>query len=160
MEHNVKANVGVIGCGQISSIYLEAPRTFEILHIVACADIDLERAQAQAQRFGIPKACSVVELLADPDIDIVINLTIPNVHAEIDQAIIEAGKSPYSEKPLGLNREQGSGVLARAASQQLRVGCAPDTFLGGGIQTCIKLDSRRRDWRTNCSNGLYDVSWT
>ena len=139
MENNAKKNVGIIGCGQISSIYLESPRTFDILNIVACADIDIERARSQAQRFGVPKACSVAELLADPDIDIVINLTIPNVHAEIDLAIIEAGKSPYSEKPLGLNREQGNAVLYSAAAHNLRVGCAPDTFLGGGIQTCIQL---------------------
>ncbi len=139
MENNSQTNIGIIGCGQISSIYLESPHTFDILKIVACADIDLERARSQAQRFSIPKACSVAELLADPEIDIVINLTIPKVHAEIDMAIIEAGKSPYSEKPLGLNTEQGRTVLSSAALQKLRVGCAPDTFLGGGIQTCIKL---------------------
>ena len=72
-----KTNVGIIGCGQISSVYLEAPRTFDILNIVACADIDLERAKSQAQKYNVPKACSVAELLADPEIDIVVNLTIP-----------------------------------------------------------------------------------
>lgn len=132
-------NIGVIGCGNISSVYLDSPRTFAILDIRACADLDRNRAQAQAQRHGIPKACSVKELLADPEIDVVINLTTPSVHAEISLAAIEAGKSVYSEKPLALNREQGRTLLDAAQQRDLRVGCAPDTFLGGGIQTCIAL---------------------
>ncbi len=134
-----KMNVGVIGCGQISSIYLEAPRTFDILNIAACADLDMERARAQAQRFAIPKACSVEELLADPEIDVILNLTIPNVHAEVGIAALEAGKSVYSEKPLAIDRLQGQKFLHMAHQKQLRVGCAPDTFLGGGIQTCLQL---------------------
>ncbi|GCE12923.1 Gfo/Idh/MocA family protein [Tengunoibacter tsumagoiensis] len=140
----MKTNVGIIGCGNISSIYLESPSKFDILNIVACADIDLERARAQALRYNIPKACSVEELLADPEIDIVINLTIPKVHAEIDLAAIKAGKSPYSEKPLGITRAQGLEVLQAAEARNLRVGCAPDTFLGGGIQTCIQLINEGR----------------
>lgn len=134
-----KSNIGIIGCGQISSIYLEAPRTFNILNIVACADLDMDRARAQASRFGVPKACTVDELLADPTIDIVINLTIPKVHAEVGMSVINAGKSVYAEKPLALNRIQGRALLDAAAAKKLRVGSAPDTFLGGGIQTCIKL---------------------
>jgi predicted dehydrogenase len=134
-----KANVGIIGCGRISSIYLEAPSKFDILNITACADIDMERARSQAQRYNIPKACSVDELLADPDIDIVINLTIPAAHAQIDREILLHGKSAYSEKPLAVERADGKQLLELAREKQLRVGCAPDTFLGGGIQTCIKL---------------------
>jgi predicted dehydrogenase len=132
-------NIGIIGCGQISSIYLQAPQQFDILNIVACADIDLERAQKQARLFNVPKAYSVEELLADPQIDIIINLTIPKVHAEIGLAALAAGKAAYSEKPLGVNRSQGQSLLAAGKETNLRVGCAPDTFLGGGIQTCIKL---------------------
>src|SRR5204863_10028449 len=101
---NERVNIDIIGCGNISSIYLEAPSKFAILQIKACADIVLERAQAQAQRFGIPKACSVEELLADPEIEIVINLTIQAVHAQISKAALETGKAVYSEKPLALNR--------------------------------------------------------
>ncbi len=134
-----KINVGIVGCGQISSIYLEAPRKFDILDIKACADIDMERARAQAKRYGVPKACSVDELLADPDIDIVLNLTPPQVHAEIGLAAIGAEKATYSEKPLGINREQGKALLAAGKARQRHIGCAPDTFLGGGLQTCIKL---------------------
>lgn len=134
-----KATLGVIGCGQISSIYLNAPHFFDNLNIVACADIDLDRARSQAQRFNIPKACSVEELLADPDIELVINLTIPGVHADVSTSILRAGKSVYSEKPLALQKDAGRALLDEAQARSLRVGCAPDTFLGGGIQTCIQL---------------------
>lgn len=139
MNTKDKINVGIIGCGIISSIYLEAPSKFDILHFAACADIDMDRARAQAQRYNVPKACTVAELLADPDIDVVLNLTIPKAHVEIALAAIEQGKSTYSEKPLGINREQGKILLEAGKAKNLRVGCAPDTFLGGGIQTCIKI---------------------
>lgn len=134
-----KTNIGIIGCGKISSIYFETLRTFDILNVLACADIYIERAQEQAERYGIPQACTVEELLADPEIELVVNLTVPNAHAEIALAAIEAGKSVYSEKPLAINREEGQAVLNAARMKNLRVGNAPDTFLGGGIQTCIKL---------------------
>lgn len=139
METKAKTTIGVIGCGQISSIYLEAPGKFDVLDIVACADLDMERARSQAARFGIPKACTVEELLADPSIEIVLNLTIPKVHAEIGMAAVRAGKSAYGEKPLALERVSAMKLLQSAQDKQLRVGSAPDTFLGGGIQTCIKL---------------------
>ena len=134
-----KAIVGVVGCGNISSVYLNAPHIFDNLNIVACADIDLERAQRQAERFAIAKACTVEELLADPAIELVINLTVPNVHAEVSRSILRSNKSVYSEKPLAIQREQGRMLLDEAQERHLVVGCAPDTFLGGGIQTCIKL---------------------
>jgi len=139
-----KTNIGIIGCGHISSIYMEAPRTFDRLNIVACADLDRERAEAQARNFHIPKACSVEELLADPTVEIVINLTIPAVHAQVSMDILKAGKSVYSEKPLAIEREQGQALLTTAATKGLRVGCAPDTFLGGGIQTCIDLINTKK----------------
>jgi predicted dehydrogenase len=139
LSNSAKTNIGIIGCGQISSIYLESPSKFDNLNIIACADIDLERARAQAERYNVPKVYTVDELLADPEIDVVINLTIPKVHAEIGLAAVKAGKSPYSEKPLAINREQGKVLLDAAQAKGLRVGSAPDTFLGGGIQTCIKL---------------------
>jgi predicted dehydrogenase len=132
-------NVGIVGCGNISGIYMEAGNKWDILNIVACADIDLPRAAAQAAKYGIPKACSVEELLADPSIDIVINLTIPAAHAEVALAALAAGKSVYNEKPLALEREQAKRMLDLAREKGLRVGCAPDTFLGGGLQTCRKL---------------------
>lgn len=134
-----KTKVGVIGCGNISGIYLEVGQTFEILEIAAVADLIPERAQAQAEKYGIARACSVAELLADPEIKIVINLTIPNAHAEVGQMVVEAGKSVYNEKPLTISREDARRLLETARANGVRVGSAPDTFLGGGLQTCRKL---------------------
>ncbi|MEO7018562.1 MAG: Gfo/Idh/MocA family oxidoreductase [Ktedonobacteraceae bacterium] len=131
--------IGIIGCGNISSTYLQAPRLFSNLRIAACADIDVQRAQTQAAKFGVPKACSVATLLADPEIEVVVNLTIPAVHAQISLAALEAGKSVYGEKPLATMRADGAAILEAARARDLWVGCAPDTFLGGGMQTCIKL---------------------
>jgi len=135
----VKTKIGIIGCGNISGAYLGAGQRFEILDIVACADMVPERAQAKAADFGVPRACSVEELLADPEIEIAVNLTIPHAHAEVALAALEAGKSTYSEKPFAVHREDGERVLALAEARGLLVGCAPDTFLGGGIQTCRKI---------------------
>lgn len=134
-----KTKVGVIGCGNISSIYLEVGQTFEIMEIAAVADLIPERAQAQAAKYKIPCACSVDDLLNNPEIDIVVNLTIPNAHASVGLAAVEAGKSVYNEKPLTIQREEGCQLLERAAAKGVLVGGAPDTFLGGGLQTCRKL---------------------
>lgn len=134
-----KVNVGIIGTGNISSIYLESPKKFEILNIVAVADIDLGRAQAQADKYGVPKACSPDELLADPSIEIVINLTIPMAHGDVALKALEAGKSVYNEKPLAYDQAQAKAMLALAKKKKLLVGGAPDTFLGGGLQTCRNL---------------------
>ena len=136
---NEKVKIGVIGCGKISDVYFQAGKTFEILDIVACADLDSARAKAKSEQYSIANAYSVAELLADPEIEIVVNLTVPNAHADVALQIIRAGKSVYSEKPLGLNREQGQEVLTAAQTRGVLVGGAPDTFLGAGIQTCRKL---------------------
>jgi predicted dehydrogenase len=130
--------VGIIGCGNISGIYFEAGKTFEILEVVAAADLIRERAEAKAAEFGA-KAMSVEELLADPKIEIVMNLTIPNAHASVAMAALAAGKCVHNEKPLAITRDDGKKMLETAKSKKLRVGCAPDTFMGGGIQTCRKL---------------------
>ena len=130
--------VGLVGCGNISSIYFQNCQSFPILDLVACADLIPERAQARAQEFGV-EARSVEAILADPDIEIVLNLTIPKAHAEVALRALEAGKSAYNEKPLAITREDGRRMLDLARSRGVRVGCAPDTFLGAGIQTCRKL---------------------
>lgn len=137
MSHRVK--VGVVGCGTISSAYFKGLKPYGIVEVVACADLVVERAQAQAEAFGIPKACGVDELLKDPDIDLVINLTIPGAHFEVNAAAIAEGKSTHCEKPLAVTRADGVKTLELAEAKGVRVGCAPDTFLGGGIQTCRKL---------------------
>jgi len=131
--------IGIVGCGNISNIYLEAGKKFDVLDIVAVADLDLARAQAKAEEHGIPKAVYVDELLADPEIQIVVNLTVPGAHYDVCKATLESGKHTYVEKPLSLTRAQGRDLLETAAAKGLRVGGAPDTFMGAALQTCRKL---------------------
>lgn len=133
-----KIKVGIIGTGNISGIYLENGSKFDAMEVVACADLDVERAKARGEQHGV-RGCSVDELLADPGIDMIINLTIPQAHASVNLRALEAGKHVYVEKPFAVKREEAQEVLALAAKKGLYVGSAPDTFLGGGIQTCIKL---------------------
>jgi len=109
--------VGVIGCGNISDVYFQSGKVFEAFEITACADLLPERASAKAAQHGVPKACSVDDLLADPDIGIVLNLTIPKAHAEVALRALEAGKSVYSEKPLAVAREEGERITALAKEQ-------------------------------------------
>ncbi len=131
--------VGIVGCGNISSIYFQTAQKLDILEVAACADLDLERARARAAEYGTPKACSVAELLADPEIQIVVNLTIPKAHFDVCLAALNVGKHTYVEKPLSLTREQGQMLLQMAQANKLRVGGAPDTFLGAGLQACRKV---------------------
>ena len=135
-----KVKVGIIGCGNISGIYFKnLTQTFQITEVVACADLIPERAAEKAKEYSIPKACTVEELLADPEIKIVVNLTIPAAHTEINLAALRAGKNVHCEKPLAIAREDGKKVVELAKENGLLIGCAPDTFLGGGLQTCRKL---------------------
>ena len=132
--------IGIIGCGNISSIYLQnCHQRFRGIHIAAVADIDVARAQARAAEFGVAKGCSVDELLADPNIKIVINLTVPAAHGEVALKAIAAGKSVYNEKPLAVTRAEAQQMLSMAEAKGVRVGGAPDTFLGAGLQTSRKL---------------------
>ncbi|AIQ68762.1 Gfo/Idh/MocA family protein [Paenibacillus graminis] len=134
-----KVKVGIIGCGKISSIYMENCQKFAILDLAACADIDPARAAEQAAAYGIPNVYTVDQLLEDPEIEIVINLTIPAAHAGISLRALEAGKHVYVEKPLAVTREEGRKVLETARAKGLLVGSAPETFLGAGIQTALKM---------------------
>ena len=134
-----KVRVGIIGCGTISSIYMENIPTFENLELVACADLDIVRARAQAEKYQIPEASTVKELVENPNVDLVINLTIPKAHAAVTIEALKNGKHVYGEKPLAVTREEGKEVLAVAKETGLLVGSAPDTFLGAGIQTAIDL---------------------
>jgi len=128
-----------MGAGKISGIYLENGAIFDDLEVVACADLLVERAEEQAREYGVPKAYTPEELLADPEVEIVLNLTVPAVHAEVSLAALEAGKHVYTEKPLAVSREDGRKMLEVATERGLLTGCAPDTFLGGGLQTCRKV---------------------
>jgi len=133
-----KIKVGIIGAGNISGIYLENGRKFDSMEVVAIADLDLARAQERAEAYSI-KGYSVEELLADQEIQMVINLTIPQAHANVCIQALEAGKHVYVEKPFTVTREEAQQVLAKAEEKGLVVGSAPDTFLGGGIQTAVKV---------------------
>ncbi|MFX3632305.1 MAG: Gfo/Idh/MocA family protein [Candidatus Pristimantibacillus sp.] len=133
-----KIKAGIIGTGNISGAYFKNGSQFDALEVVACADLDVERAKAKAEEYGI-HGCSVEELLADPAIQMIINLTIPQAHASVCLQALEAGKHVYVEKPFAVTREEAYEVLALAKRKGLLVGSAPDTFLGGGIQTSIKL---------------------
>lgn len=140
MADNIaKTKVGIIGVGNISSTYIKGCRAFDILDLVACADLDMERARKVASENEIPQALTVEQLLADPTISIVVNLTVPRVHASVSQQILAAGKHVYSEKPLATTFADGQALLAQANASGLRIGCAPDTFLFAPHQTTRKL---------------------
>lgn len=133
-----RVKMGIIGCGMISDTYFQAAQKFNVIEVVACADIIPERAKAKEELYGC-KAMTNEELLARKDIEIVLNLTPPQVHSKIAIDTLNAGKHAYSEKPFGVDSDDAAKVMRLAAEKGLRVGCAPDTFLGGGIQTCRKL---------------------
>jgi predicted dehydrogenase len=128
------ARVGIIGSGNVTHFYLTGCARFPSIELAACADLDLDRARALSARGGFP-AVGVEELLADPSIEIALVLTPPGAHAAVSMAAIAAGKHVYTEKPLATTRDDGQRLLAAAAENGLRVGAAPDTFLGGGLQT-------------------------
>jgi predicted dehydrogenase len=130
---------GIIGCGAISGAYFNATRLFPVLEIAAVSDLDLDRARAAAEKNGVGKAVTPEALLADPEIEIVINLTIPKAHYPVAKAALLAGKHVHLEKPLAVTFEEGRELVAIAREKGLRIGCAPDTFLGGGHQTSRKL---------------------
>lgn len=134
-----RVKCGVVGCGNVSDIYFQAGRTFEAIEIVACADLLKERAKAKAREHNIAKALPPERLLDDPDVQIVINLTVPRAHGEIALRALGAGKHVYNEKPIAVERDEARRMLAVEREKGLRVGCAPDTFLGAGLQTCRKI---------------------
>src|SRR5829696_9973389 len=131
-------NVGIIGCGNISSIYLQNIPAYRGITLRACADARPDAAQAQASRFGI-EALSVDELLRRDDIDLVVNLTVPAAHFGVSLAALRAGKHVFSEKPLAVDFEQGRRLVDEAEAHSLLLGCAPDTFLGAGGRLARKL---------------------
>jgi predicted dehydrogenase len=133
-----KIKVGIIGCGNISPVYFKAARRMQVLELVGCADMVYERAQARAKEYDT-QAFTVDEMIAHPDVQIIVNLTIPAAHGDIGLRVLRAGKSVYNEKPLAATREQAREMLAVAKERGVLVGGAPDTFMGAGLQTCRKL---------------------
>jgi predicted dehydrogenase len=133
-----RTGIGIIGTGVISEIYLKNLTSWPDVDVIAVSDIFMDKATERGAQFNVP-AVTVDELLADPRIDLVINLTIPAAHGEVGLKVVEAGKSVYNEKPLSTTREAARKLLDRAAEKGVRVGGAPDTFLGGSLQTCRAL---------------------
>lgn len=130
--------VGIVGCGNIAPIYLKNSKLFPNLKLIGCADMNADRAKARAGEFETT-AFSPEELIANPEVDIIVNLTVPQAHGPIAMQALNAGKHVYLEKPFGLSREEGTAILKLAAENGLKTGCAPDTFLGAGLQTCREL---------------------
>lgn len=134
--------VGIIGAGNISDQYLSNLTTFPDVRVLAIGDLLEGRAKAQAEKYGVPRSGGVDTVLGDPEIDIVVNLTIPAVHVEVSEAIIAAGKHVWTEKPIGVDREESRRLLENADAAGLRVGVAPDTVLGPGVQTAKRAIAR------------------
>ena len=135
-----KVKVGIIGCGMISDIYLQNITTLfsSVLEAYACADINDDACAKRAEQYRI-KAMSVGDLIASPEIDIILNLTVPTAHFDISKRSLLAGKHVYSEKPLAISLEDGKELVTLAKEKGLLISAAPDTFLGGGLQTCRHL---------------------
>jgi predicted dehydrogenase len=131
--------VGIIGCGNISTVYARKLAALPFVDLVACADMLPERAKELAEKNGVARVLDPEALVTDEDIEVVVNLTIPAAHQLVSLQAVEAGKSVFSEKPLALDLEGGLLLGKAAEAAGVRVGCAPDTFLGAGLQTCRKL---------------------
>jgi predicted dehydrogenase len=125
--------VGVVGCGVISRAYVENATAFDSFELVACADLDRRQAEALGKASGLA-VMSVDELIADPAIDVVLNLTPPLAHAAITSRALKAGKHVYTEKPLATGQAESFALEAEAERRGLRIGCAPDIFLGSAYQ--------------------------
>lgn len=131
--------VGIVGCGNISDIYLTNLQKFEGTTVAAVADLDETRAKEKASKYEVPQVLTTDELLTGDAVDLVLNLTIPNAHYGVALRALEAGKHVYNEKPLSISREEGKRLVDLAKEKGVRLGCAPDTVLGAGIQTCRRL---------------------
>lgn len=133
---NKPAKIGIIGCGKISAAYLKTLTTAgrPVVTVDACADLNPAAAQARAKEFNIPRVLTVEELLADPDIQFVANLTIPEAHAPVSRAALKAGKHVYCEKPLALDLAEARDMCVLARESGLMLSCAPDTLLGSAHQ--------------------------
>lgn len=142
MSKSGPVGIGVIGAGVISDTYLENLQSFADTEVLAVGDIVEAAAKDRAQKHGVPSFGGVDAVLSNEGVEIVINLTIPVAHAEVASAAIKAGKHVWNEKPLTLDRESGAKLLAEAEEAGLRIGCAPDTFLGAGLQTARRIIER------------------
>jgi len=131
--------IGFIGAGVISDTYLENLNTFPDTNVVAIGDLFPDAAKAKAEQHDIAVSGGPEVVLDNPDVELVVNLTIPAAHAEVALQAIDAGKHVWNEKPLALDRVSAKALLDRAEAAGLRLGCAPDTFLGSGLQHARRL---------------------
>ena len=135
------ARVGVVGCGVVAHRYVDDSAAFDNFDVVACADLDGASAHAFAESHSLQPQ-SVEELVASPEIDVVLNLTPPNAHAAVSTSALAADKHVYTEKPLATSLAEGTALVTEAHRRGLRIGCAPDTFLGGAYLTGRELVAR------------------
>ncbi len=140
MANNSKAKlgIGVIGCGNISMTYLRNAALFAGVELRACADISADAAALRAREYGI-RALSVDQLLADPEVDLVLNLTVPAVHFDVTMSALSAGRHVFTEKPLATSAADGRILVAEAKRRGLQLGSAPDTFLGAAGRRARRL---------------------
>src|SRR5436305_11439812 len=131
--------IGIVGAGNISGEYLRNLTRFPDTRVVAVGDIVPDAARAKADEFGVATAGDVGGVLSHPDVEIVVNLTVPAAHASVAEAAIAAGKHVWNEKPLTTDRASASRLMSAAAAAGLRVGGAPDTFLGSALQASRRL---------------------
>ena len=131
--------VGIIGAGVISKTYIENLSSFADTEVVAIGDLYPDLARTRAEEHGVATAGDVAAVLENPQVELVVNLTIPVAHAEVAGQAVAAGKHVWNEKPLALDRASGKALLEAADAAGLLVGCAPDTFLGTGLQTARRL---------------------
>jgi predicted dehydrogenase len=148
------SRVAIVGCGVISPAYAHTLSQLDFVDVVACADAIPECAQELAAVHNIARVLTIDEVFADPDIDAVVNLTPPLAHAAVTGAALDAGKATFSEKPLGVDLDEGRALVANAAARGLRLGCAPDTFLGVGFQTCRDVIARGLIGEPVAANGF------
>jgi len=149
--------VGIVGAGVISGTYLENLTSFPDVRVLRVADLDTGRAAARAAEYGVPRSGPVAELLDDPDVELVVNLTVPAAHVDVGLATLEAGKHVWAEKPLALDRQTGRKLLDRAREKNLRVASAPDTVLGAALQTARRAVDAGRIGRTLTALALFQV---
>ena len=155
-----KIRIGVIGIGDISNVYLNNLKKYnDMIEITACASRGLEKAQRKAAEHGIPKAyASGMELISDPDIDLILNLTTPQAHYEYNLAALKAGKHVYTEKPLAMTFAEGQELVSLAKEKGLLIGCAPDTFLGGRLQNIRELLDSGKLGVDKCAEIVCDIA--
>ncbi len=139
-EKDTVLRIGVVGCGSISLAYMRNAALFRNVRITACADINPAAAKARAEQFGL-RACSVEDLIAAQDIDLILNLTIPAAHHDISMQALLAGKHVFTEKPLGVTGAEGRSLVATAKGKGLALGSAPDTFLGAAGRLARRMIS-------------------